>query len=127
MEELPNFATAGRVDGTKPYTVTSQEFQQKVLPNDFYTGLPVPYNAGTMVFGYGIKRGSQLYPPAASGQPGLYPGFTVVAQRGKQDQGDVHQQSRPAALGSEYLFQPLRPQPPELHHLGPEYPLGQPL
>ncbi len=109
VEELPNFAAAGRVDGTKPYTVTMQEFQQKVLPNAFYTGLSAPYNAGTMVFGYGIKRGSQLYPPASSGLPGLYPGFTVVAQRGKQAKPTYINNLIPQPSAPSTFFNPFGP------------------
>jgi spore coat protein A len=109
VEELPNFAAAGRVDGTKPYTVTMQEFQQMVLPNAFYTGLPAPYNAGTMVFGYGIKRGSKLYPPKASGLPGLYPGFTVVAQRGKKTKATYINHLVPQFSAPSTFFNPFGP------------------
>src|SRR6266545_3719892 len=47
VDPLPVFGPASggaapRVDGTKPLTVTMKEFQQKVLPASFYTGLPVP-------------------------------------------------------------------------------------
>jgi FtsP/CotA-like multicopper oxidase with cupredoxin domain len=109
VEELPNFAAAGRVDGTKDYTVTMQEFQQKVLPNAFYTGLPAPYNTGTMVFGYGIKRGKNLYPPSSSGLPGLYPGFTVVAQRGKQAKATYINNLIPQPSAPGTFFNPFGP------------------
>jgi spore coat protein A, manganese oxidase len=61
-------------------TVYYQEFQQKVLPNSFYTGL-TPFNLpdgrtidpsiGTYVWGYKVGTKTQLYP-----------GFSVEAQQG---------------------------------------------
>lgn len=79
VDELPDFAAMGRVDGDRPYTVRSEEFQQKILPASVYAKLPAPYSAGTMVFGYGIDQGSKHYPPLPS--KGLYPGYTVVVTR----------------------------------------------
>ena len=77
---LPTFVGARVAAGTA-LNVSYNEFQQKVLPDAFYSGLPAsitpfagitfnPQN-GTYVWGY--KVGSA---------PQLYPGFTVEAQKG---------------------------------------------
>ena len=58
VENLPDFSVLGRVNGDIPYRVRSEEFQQKILPAAFYAGLPAPFTAGTMVFGYGIDQGA---------------------------------------------------------------------
>ncbi len=63
--------TAPRVQAGAGYSVTAEEFQQKVLPAIQYAALPVPFNAGTYVWGYKVGAA-----------PALYPGFTVEAQRG---------------------------------------------
>src|SRR5262249_35415173 len=46
VDDVPTF-DGKRVDGKNPVTVDMVEFQQKVLPADFYASLPAPYNAGT--------------------------------------------------------------------------------
>jgi spore coat protein A len=75
QDPLPTFA-GNRVDGTKDLTVTMEEFQQEVLPSASYAALPVPYKAGTYVWGYGIEEaGGNTFPP-------LYPAYTIEAQRG---------------------------------------------
>jgi spore coat protein A, manganese oxidase len=81
VDNLPDFSELGRVSGEEPYTVRSEEFQQKVLPASFYRKLAAPYNAGTMVFGYGVDQGSRHYPALGKG---LYPGFTVVVMRDRE-------------------------------------------
>ncbi len=68
QEPLPTFVGA-RVRGTE-LTVRMQEFQQKVLPDALYAGLPAPFDAGTFVWGY-----------AVGGRPAHYPGYTVEARR----------------------------------------------
>jgi hypothetical protein len=60
---LPDFSVLGRVDGSQPYRVRFEEFQQKILPDSFYANLPAPFSAGTMLFGYGIDQGTKHYPP----------------------------------------------------------------
>jgi FtsP/CotA-like multicopper oxidase with cupredoxin domain len=79
VDDLPDFSAIGRVNGNVPYTVRSEQFQEKVLPSSIYAKLPAPYSAGTMVFGYGIDQGSKHYPPLPA--KGLYPGYTVVVMR----------------------------------------------
>jgi spore coat protein A len=74
LNPLPFFAGA-RVDGTTPYTVTYEEFQQtgdlSLAP--LYTGFLPNGEAvtGTLVWGYNVD-----------GSGALWPGFTVAAQRG---------------------------------------------
>lgn len=75
VDEVPNFATLGRVDGTVPLTVTMNEFQQQVLPASMYSGLSAPFNAGTFLWGYKAKAGNVSF-------PSHYPAFTIVAKRG---------------------------------------------
>ena len=82
VDELPDFAAIGRVNGNAPYTVRSEEFRQQILPSPVYAKLPAPYAAGTTVFGYGIDQGSNHYPPLP--QKGLYPGYTVVVTRDRR-------------------------------------------
>ena len=79
-DPMPVFGPAGttnpRVTATD-FDVLYEEFQQKVLPNAFYTGLagfnlpdgtPIDPTQGTYVWGYKV-----------GGAPHLYPGFTVEA------------------------------------------------
>lgn len=75
VDEVPNFATLGRIDGTVPLTVTMNEFQQQVLPASVYSGLSAPFNAGTFVWGYQTNAGRISF-------PSHYPAFTIVAKRG---------------------------------------------
>ncbi len=81
---LPHFAGA-RVAAGNALAISYREFQQKVLPDSFYAGLPAsitPYSGpgpaitfnpqlGTYVWGYGVGGAAQNYP-----------GFTVEAQKG---------------------------------------------
>jgi len=68
-EALPTFIGA-RVTGAA-LTVQMREFQQQILPASVYAGLPVPYHAGTFVWGY------QVGPRAPQ-----YPGCTIEARQG---------------------------------------------
>jgi FtsP/CotA-like multicopper oxidase with cupredoxin domain len=86
-DNLPDFSQLGRVNGDAPYSVRSEEFQQRVLPASFYQKLSAPYSAGTMVFGYGIDQGDRHYPAHAKG---LYPGFTVVVNRDRETVVSYH-------------------------------------
>jgi spore coat protein A, manganese oxidase len=66
IEPLP---TPPEIDATgayAAYTITMSEFQQKVLPEDFYAPLPSPFDAGTFVWGYN----------------GSYPGPSIITRRG---------------------------------------------
>jgi spore coat protein A, manganese oxidase len=87
-DPLPVFGPAGpnpRVQAGSALAVSYHEFQQKVLPDAFYTTLPssitnlpsIPINPqnGTLVWGY--KVGSA---------PQFYPGFTVESQQGTPTQ-----------------------------------------
>lgn len=90
VEPLPKL-NEKRVDGTKPLTASAEEFQQKILPNSFYQGLPssVTYKSvqtgadlftinprkGTYVWGYKIDDGEKTYGPSS-------PGPTIVGQQG---------------------------------------------
>src|SRR3981081_4010897 len=51
-EPLPTFARR-RVDDAS-IDVNMLEFQQKVLPNKLYVGLPAPFDKGTFVWGFRI-------------------------------------------------------------------------
>ena len=62
------------VTGTSPATplvISMNEFQQKLLPNDFYTHLPPPFTAGTYLWCY-----------KAAGWPQTFPGPTLEARVG---------------------------------------------
>ncbi|HJV64453.1 MAG TPA: multicopper oxidase domain-containing protein [Geomonas sp.] len=90
VEPLPTF-NGNRADGTKPLTVTAQEFQQRVLPASFYAALPgsVTYRdtatgaavatinpqLGTYLWGYQVSDGTTTIGPS-------YPAVTIVAQQG---------------------------------------------
>jgi len=70
-DALPTFV-GKRIDDAF-IEVEMLEFQQKVLPNQMYAGLPAPFNAGTYVWGYQVGAGAG---PS-------WPGRTVEAQRGR--------------------------------------------
>lgn len=74
QQALPTFYPNRVAAGTN-LTVSYEEFQQNVLPDAFYGGLPAPFNSGTYVWGYKV-----------GGAPQLYPGFTVEAQKGTSTQ-----------------------------------------
>lgn len=92
VDPLPTF-NGQRVDGTKKLTVTAKEFQQQILPTQFYHSLPpsVTYKKvetgeplftinpkkGTYLWGYQINDGSQIYGPS-------YPAHTIESQRHAQ-------------------------------------------
>lgn len=90
VEPLTTF-NGKRADGTKILTVTAEEFQQKILPAEFYKKLPssVTYKTvktgehlftinprkGTYMWGYKISDGKNTYGPS-------YPAHTIEAKRG---------------------------------------------
>jgi spore coat protein A len=61
VDQLPTFA-GRRANGAGSLLVNMQEFQQKVLPNSFYTSLPAPYNAGTYLWGYNVNLAGPSWP-----------------------------------------------------------------
>ncbi len=85
------------VDGTRPVTMTAVEFQQKVLPDAFYTSLPVPFNTGTFVWGY----------RANDGEP-HYPAYPISAVRGTPTQvtyvNDLQQADGSPPFLQQYLY-----------------------
>jgi spore coat protein A len=107
VDDLPDFSALGRVDGDHPYRVRSEEFQQKVLPAEFYAKLPAPYAAGTMVFGYGIDQGAKHYPPLPA--KGNYPGYTVVVTRDHTAIADYRNDLFPAPNAPQPFTNPLGP------------------
>ncbi|HTK06918.1 MAG TPA: multicopper oxidase domain-containing protein [Ktedonobacteraceae bacterium] len=70
VEPLPTFV-GSRVK-SDCITVSIREFQQKILPAQFYTSLSAPFSAGTYVWGYKVD-----------GRPVSSPGFTIEAIQGK--------------------------------------------
>ena len=68
VDALPTFFGQRVRDAS--YTVSIQEFQQKVLPDAFYAGLKSPYQQGTYLWGYQIGD-----------RPVFAPGYTVEAFR----------------------------------------------
>jgi len=54
-----------------PLQLTMNEFQQRLLPNSFYSALPAPYNAGAYLWCY-----------QAAGWPQTFPGPTLEARVG---------------------------------------------
>ncbi|HTK11652.1 MAG TPA: multicopper oxidase [Ktedonobacteraceae bacterium] len=64
VEPLPTFA-GSRVKDTS-FTISMQEFQQKVLPERLYAGLKSPFNAGTYLWGYQVDN-----------RPAHYPAYTI--------------------------------------------------
>lgn len=73
VSPLTTFA-GRRVTGTS-LQVGMVEFQQKVLPDSFYTSLAAPFANGTYLWGYAVAQSG------ASARP-QYPGVTVEAHRG---------------------------------------------
>ncbi|MBV9690173.1 MAG: multicopper oxidase domain-containing protein [Ktedonobacteraceae bacterium] len=69
VERLPTFA--GHRVSSSSFTVTMQEFQQKILPSSLYEKLSAPFNAGTYVWGYKVGQRAPFFP-----------GYTVEAQHG---------------------------------------------
>ena len=69
VEPLPTFF-GSRVAATN-ITVSIEEFQQFVLPESVYSGLPAPFAQGTYLWGYKVDN-----------TPPRYPGLTIEAQRG---------------------------------------------
>jgi FtsP/CotA-like multicopper oxidase with cupredoxin domain len=69
VEALPTFNS--RRTGGSTFAVAMQEFQQKMLPDSFYAGLPGPYANGTYLWGYQIGANAPSSPAP-----------TIVAQRG---------------------------------------------
>ena len=73
---IPQFVTplvtlsATRVSGTGAVTVDMVEFQQQVLPSQFYPATG-PYAAGTILWGYDVNAGGPSWP-----------GRTIEAQQG---------------------------------------------
>jgi len=61
VDPLPTF-NGRRSDGTTTQHVAMQEFQQKVLPNSFYTALRAPFNNGTYLWGYNINGAGPSFP-----------------------------------------------------------------
>ena len=107
VEDVPDFSALGRVNGDQPYRVRFEEFQQKILPESFYAKLPAPFSAGTMVFGYGIDQSDKRFPPAPT--KGLYPGYTVVATRGRKTVVDYRNHLYPAPDAPAPFTNPLGP------------------
>jgi spore coat protein A len=63
VEPLPTFA-GQHIDGTRPVTADMQEFRQKILPASFYAGLPAPFRAGTLLWGYALNGKAPNWPAA---------------------------------------------------------------
>jgi spore coat protein A, manganese oxidase len=90
VEPVPTF-NGNRVDGKRPLKVSTEEFQQQILPSSFYKKLPhtVRYKSvetgetvavinprkGTYLWGYKICDGEKTFGPS-------YPINTIVAKRG---------------------------------------------
>lgn len=70
LEALPTFF--GKRVRDASYTVSIQEFQQKILPDKFYAGLKSPYQNGSYLWGYKVGN-----------RPIFSPGYTVEAFRGR--------------------------------------------
>ena len=70
---LPTFV--GRRVGGSSLQATMQEFQQNVLPDEFYTTLASPFQRGTFLWGYGICGFGHTAPAS-------WPGTTVEARQG---------------------------------------------
>jgi len=70
VDRLPTFADR-RVDGTSNLAVDMKEFQQKVLPEAVYAGLPAPFDKGTFLWGYDIN-----------GTGASWPARTIEARKG---------------------------------------------
>jgi len=76
VEVLPVFA-GSRVSAGKntSLTVNNVEFQQKILPDSFYSKLPSPFQGGSYVWGYSIYDGAVTAGPS-------YPAVTIESVRG---------------------------------------------
>jgi spore coat protein A len=77
---LPVFVGA-RVAAGSALAISYDEFQQKVLPDNFYTTLPssiTPYPGIT----FNPRLGTYVWGFKVGNAPHLYPGFTVEAQKG---------------------------------------------
>ena len=61
VDALPTFS-GQRVDGTMSVDVNMEEFQQKVLPDSVYQGLPAPYADGTFLWAYDINNAGPSWP-----------------------------------------------------------------
>jgi FtsP/CotA-like multicopper oxidase with cupredoxin domain len=61
VDRLPTLGS-NRVDGTRSVSIDMHEFQQKLLPNSVYSGLPSPFNAGTFLWGYQLNGGQTQFP-----------------------------------------------------------------
>src|SRR5215469_14035468 len=70
VEALPTFFGQRVCDAS--YTVSMQEFQQKILPSKFYAKLKAPYQKGTYLWGYKVGN-----------RPAFSPGYTVEAFRSR--------------------------------------------
>jgi FtsP/CotA-like multicopper oxidase with cupredoxin domain len=70
VDQLPTF-NGRRINGGATLNVNMQEFQQKILPTSFYTGLRAPFSAGTFMWGYNIN-----------GTGASFPARTIEARRG---------------------------------------------
>jgi FtsP/CotA-like multicopper oxidase with cupredoxin domain len=73
VDPVPTFVGA-RVDASRDLVVNNLEFQEKILPENVYSGLGEPYNNGTYVWGYAVNDGQKIFGP-------LYPAFTIEAKR----------------------------------------------
>ena len=78
--QIPKFVDrlrtfVGRRVTDSSFDVRMFEFQQSVLPDDIYEGLPAPFNAGTYVWGYQVGGGEETGP--------TWPGRTVEARSGQ--------------------------------------------
>jgi len=62
---FPGALNGMATSAASPLVITMSEFQQKLLPNSFYSALPAPHANGTYVWGYNNS----------------YPGPTIVAKR----------------------------------------------
>src|ERR1700730_13396140 len=110
VDDMPDFSALGRVDGDKPYQVRFEEFQQKVLPESFYAGLPAPFSTGTLLFGYGVDQSGNHYPPSPT--KAFYPGYTVVVTRGHKTAVDYLNHLYPSPHAAAPFTNALRPRLP---------------
>src|SRR6266581_4898849 len=70
---LPTFF--GRRVSCTSLQATMSEFQQKVLPDSFYSSLASPFQNGTFLWGYAVG-------PSGSNPRPQFPGVTVEAKKG---------------------------------------------
>src|ERR1700730_6036047 len=111
IDDLPDFSALGRVDGSRPYTVRFEEFQQKILPASFYANLPAPFSAGTLLFGYGIDQevgeSKKHFPQLPL--KGLFPGYTVEVTRGQTAFAEYQNHLYPAPNAQQWFKNPIGP------------------